>query len=296
MRKRILFVLCFMLIFAAVCAAQVQAPQTGNGTWYKTTSTSLAASHATLPFGTRAQVTNLENNKSVVVTITNRIASSSTRIIDMAEGPAKQIGMNDTGSTRVRIEVLRSGRETAEEPAAPTPAPTPEPEPTPAPTPAPAPEPEPEPTPAPAPAPAPEPTPAPAPAPVVRGSSVTNITITIHSKETVQAAPAPAAPVYQQPEPAPAPVPQAGAARVLPRMPDPASSSIYRVQVGSFIYPLHAQAALERVRNLGFTAGYERFENYIRVVIPGIRAADMSALAVRLGAAGFPELYIKEER
>ena len=66
----------------------------------------LTAAHPTLPFGTRVRVTNLENDRSVVVTITDRGPFGRGRIIDVSRRAARDLGFLRAGIARVRIEAL----------------------------------------------------------------------------------------------------------------------------------------------------------------------------------------------
>ncbi len=67
----------------------------------------LTAASVDLPLGTEVRVTNLENRKSVVVRINDRMPKNSKgRIIDLSLAGAKAIEMVQTGVVRVRIEVL----------------------------------------------------------------------------------------------------------------------------------------------------------------------------------------------
>ena len=67
----------------------------------------LSAAHRTLPFGTRVRVTNLNNNRSVVVRINDRGPFIRGRIIDLSKGAAREIGMISSGVAPVKVEVLR---------------------------------------------------------------------------------------------------------------------------------------------------------------------------------------------
>lgn len=68
----------------------------------------LTAAHRTLPFGTQVRVTNLENNRSVVVRINDRGPFVGDRIIDLSRAAARQISMIERGVVRVRIRVMRN--------------------------------------------------------------------------------------------------------------------------------------------------------------------------------------------
>jgi rare lipoprotein A len=85
-------------------------PLEGDGTWYATESKRLSAAHPDLPLGTRVRVTNLLNNRKVIVTITRHIPWTGKQIIDVAQEAAKNIGMEDEGPTPVSLEVLRGRR------------------------------------------------------------------------------------------------------------------------------------------------------------------------------------------
>jgi rare lipoprotein A len=70
----------------------------------------LTAAHRTLPFGTRVKVTNLSNNKTVVVRVIDRGPYVDGRIIDLSLGAARSIGMVESGTAKVRIAVLQWGK------------------------------------------------------------------------------------------------------------------------------------------------------------------------------------------
>ncbi|MBW1971600.1 MAG: septal ring lytic transglycosylase RlpA family protein [Deltaproteobacteria bacterium] len=66
----------------------------------------MTAAHKTLPLGTKVMVTNLENGRSVEVTINDRGPFVKGRIIDLSYAAAKQLGIIGKGTAKVRIEVL----------------------------------------------------------------------------------------------------------------------------------------------------------------------------------------------
>ena len=66
----------------------------------------LTAAHRQLPFGTRVKVTNLANDKSVVVRINDRGPHTRGRLIDLSREAAAQLGMLQSGTARVRIQSL----------------------------------------------------------------------------------------------------------------------------------------------------------------------------------------------
>ena len=123
MKKFLAFFMFFTLfsVFPAIITL-AQDVQHGNATWYEDESLDLNASHARLPPGTRLRVTNTKNQKEVYVTVTNRIQNSDVRILDISQEAANILGMNEKGTTPIRLEVIRGL--IAEPKPAETPAPT----------------------------------------------------------------------------------------------------------------------------------------------------------------------------
>lgn len=66
----------------------------------------MVAAHKTLPFGTVARVTNLENGRQVEVCIVDRGPYVKGRVIDLSSSAAKALGIKGKGTARVRIEDL----------------------------------------------------------------------------------------------------------------------------------------------------------------------------------------------
>lgn len=66
----------------------------------------LTAAHRELPFGTQVRVTNLSNERSVVVRITDRGPHGRGRLIDLSQAAARQLGMLRAGVATVRVESL----------------------------------------------------------------------------------------------------------------------------------------------------------------------------------------------
>jgi rare lipoprotein A len=66
----------------------------------------LTAAHLTLPLGTMVRVTNLTNNESVVVKITDRGPFVRGRIIDLSLAAAKATGVYRAGVVKVKVEAF----------------------------------------------------------------------------------------------------------------------------------------------------------------------------------------------
>lgn len=70
----------------------------------------LTAAHPTLPMPSTVRVTNLENDKQVVVRLNDRGPFAGDRIIDMSRAAAEALGFRDQGLARVRVEYLGEAR------------------------------------------------------------------------------------------------------------------------------------------------------------------------------------------
>jgi rare lipoprotein A len=66
----------------------------------------LTAAHRSLPLNTVVRVTNLENNRSVMVRINDRGPFAQGRVIDLSRGAAELLDMTTVGVVTVRVEVF----------------------------------------------------------------------------------------------------------------------------------------------------------------------------------------------
>lgn len=64
----------------------------------------MSAAHKTLPLPSYVRVTNLDNNRSVILRVNDRGPFYSDRIIDLSYAAAKKLGYAETGTARVRVE------------------------------------------------------------------------------------------------------------------------------------------------------------------------------------------------
>ena len=78
--------------------------QTANGSTYS--HTKLTAACNVLPLNTWIRVTNLRNNRAVVVQINDRLHPKNKRIVDLSRIAATELGYIGTGLTQVKVEVL----------------------------------------------------------------------------------------------------------------------------------------------------------------------------------------------
>ncbi len=113
------FLLLSLLILLSACAHTGRGPrgtETGIASWYgpdfngKLTASgevydmnALTAAHRTLPLGTIVDVENLENGRRVRLTINDRGPFVRGRIIDLSYRGARELGIVDKGTARVRV-------------------------------------------------------------------------------------------------------------------------------------------------------------------------------------------------
>ena len=88
---------------ASYYADKFEGSKTASGELYKRNL--LTAAHQTLPFGTKLRVTNVKNNKSVVVKVNDRGPHIRGRIVDLSRKAMDILkGLNE-GVIEVKIEV-----------------------------------------------------------------------------------------------------------------------------------------------------------------------------------------------
>jgi rare lipoprotein A len=110
--------LLFASTLAALTAASASAASEvcGRASWYALTSKTasgermdpakLTAAHPRLRFGTKVEVVNPRNGKSVVVRINDRGPFIKGRIIDVSKAAAKELGMIRSGVAKVCYRVM----------------------------------------------------------------------------------------------------------------------------------------------------------------------------------------------
>ena len=81
---------------------KLQGKKTASGAVYD--KNKLTASHKTLPYGTKVRVTNLDNGKSVVVTVNDRMKPGNPAVIDVTRRAAQDLGFTKTGKAKVKLE------------------------------------------------------------------------------------------------------------------------------------------------------------------------------------------------
>ena len=74
----------------------------------------LTCAHRTLPLGSVLRVTNLRNNKSVIVTVNDRGPVPESRVIDLSRAAANALGFSDQGLAPVKVELIGPQAELAQ--------------------------------------------------------------------------------------------------------------------------------------------------------------------------------------
>jgi rare lipoprotein A len=90
---------------ASFYSDRFEGKRTASGEIYR--QDGLTAAHNKLPHGTKVKVSNVENGKSVVVTINDRMPASSRVVIDVSRRAAERLGFVKAGRARVKLEVQR---------------------------------------------------------------------------------------------------------------------------------------------------------------------------------------------
>ena len=119
MPKLMVNVLLISINFCNICTGQQRPGEEGIASYYhnrfhgKATASGelydknkFSAAHKKLPFGSKVRVTNLANQKSVVVVINDRGPFTGNRIIDISYAAADSIDMIRKGVVKVRLEIL----------------------------------------------------------------------------------------------------------------------------------------------------------------------------------------------
>jgi len=101
--------------------------QTGRASWYgrffqgHATSNGenydmngFTCAHRNLPMGSLVRVTNLSNQKAVVVRVNDRGPLTRSRVVDLSYAAAKFLGFGGNGTASVRLELLKDDPELAQ--------------------------------------------------------------------------------------------------------------------------------------------------------------------------------------
>jgi rare lipoprotein A len=93
---------------ASYYAEKFNGRKTANGEIYS--SGKLTAACNILPLGTWIKVTNLKNNKSIIVKVNDRLHPRMKRIVDISRLGAERLGYINRGLTNVKVEVVKRNK------------------------------------------------------------------------------------------------------------------------------------------------------------------------------------------
>ncbi len=97
-------------VIASFYAEDFHGKKTSNGERFNMYD--LTCAHKSLPFNTILKVTNLANGKSVNVRVNDRGPFILNREIDLSKKAASELGMIKSGTTKVKLEIVKKGPNT----------------------------------------------------------------------------------------------------------------------------------------------------------------------------------------
>ncbi len=89
---------------ASFYAHKFNGRKTANGNTYN--SLKYTAACNVLPLGIWVKVTNIKNDRSIIVYINDRLHPKNKRLIDLSKTGAEKLGYVSSGITKVKVEVL----------------------------------------------------------------------------------------------------------------------------------------------------------------------------------------------
>ena len=95
-------------VTASFYAEKFHGKRTSNGEIFNMND--LTCAHKSLPFNTILKVTNLSNGKTVQVRVNDRGPFVAGREIDLSKAAAKKIGMINSGTAKVKIQIVKMGK------------------------------------------------------------------------------------------------------------------------------------------------------------------------------------------
>ncbi len=97
-------------VTASYYAEDFHGKRTSNGERFNMNDFTCA--HKSLPFGTILKVTNLANGKTCEVRVNDRGPFVASREIDLSKAAAIKLGMIGSGTTKVKLEIVKKGPNT----------------------------------------------------------------------------------------------------------------------------------------------------------------------------------------
>lgn len=79
--------------------------KTASGETYR--HSKMSGAHKSLSFGTRVEIVNVENDKSVIITVNDRGPLKQSREFDLSQGAFKKIADLNEGIVKVKYRILK---------------------------------------------------------------------------------------------------------------------------------------------------------------------------------------------
>jgi len=90
------------------------------------------------------------------------------------------------------------------------------------------------------------------------------------------------------------PAPQPTTLQIIPRLPNPNSNEIYRLQVGSFCDPSSANALEDKLKAAGFKVDRELYGKMHRVIVTDIPASLVQYAVQKLEVLGIKQIWVRQ--
>ncbi len=115
MLKKLFMFLFFVLPYFAIAqkiftgtasyyATKFEGKKTATGAKFSNQGLTCACNK--LPLGSKVKVTNIKNNKSIILTVNDRLSANNKRAVDVTVKAAKELGFYNAGLTKVKVEVV----------------------------------------------------------------------------------------------------------------------------------------------------------------------------------------------
>ena len=90
---------------ASYYANKFDGKKTASGEVYR--HSKMTAANKSLAFGTRVEIVNVENDKSVIITVNDRGPLKPSREFDLSQGAFKKIGSLNQGIIKIKYRILK---------------------------------------------------------------------------------------------------------------------------------------------------------------------------------------------
>ena len=95
----------FKATTASYYANKFDGKKTASGEVYR--HSKMTAANKSLAFGTRVEIVNVENDKSVIITVNDRGPLKPSREFDLSQGAFKKIGSLNQGIIKIKYRILK---------------------------------------------------------------------------------------------------------------------------------------------------------------------------------------------